>query len=88
MQLLCMTPLASHLHNHTLQQWGILQGLTEDKDLNRNGPNPLNPGNFTTIKLIPDGAAKFTRAMGMTCKFRFVWLRVCVFSLFYLLYSF
>jgi len=30
--------------------------------------NPLNPGNFTRVKLVPDGAAKFTKAMGMTCR--------------------
>ena len=28
----------------------------------------LNPGNFKTIKLIPDGAARFTRGMGMSCR--------------------
>lgn len=59
--LLCTT-------QHTMQ-WGILQGLEEDKDIsNANPANVLNPGNFKTIKLIPDGAAKFTRAMGMTCE--------------------
>ena len=29
--------------------------------------NPLNPGNFKNVKLLPDGAALFTRAMGMSC---------------------
>lgn len=29
--------------------------------------NPLNPGNFKRVKLIPDGAALFTRGMGMSC---------------------
>lgn len=51
-----------------MRQWGLMQGLTEDKDLDAEPSNPLNPGNFTTIKLIPDGAAKFTKAMGMNCK--------------------
>jgi peroxiredoxin len=27
----------------------------------------LNPGNFKKVKLIPDGAALFTRGMGLTC---------------------
>eukprot|EP00600_Ochromonadales_sp_CCMP1393_P008729 CAMPEP_0174971782 /NCGR_PEP_ID=MMETSP0004_2-20121128/10222_1 /TAXON_ID=420556 /ORGANISM="Ochromonas sp., Strain CCMP1393" /LENGTH=215 /DNA_ID=CAMNT_0016221847 /DNA_START=77 /DNA_END=724 /DNA_ORIENTATION=+ len=48
-----------------MRQWGLMQGLKEEKEKNN---HPLNPGNFHTIKLIPDGAAKFTRAMGMTCK--------------------
>lgn len=30
--------------------------------------SPLNPGNFKRVKLIPDGAAKFSKAMGMTCR--------------------
>lgn len=29
--------------------------------------NPLNPGNFKNVKLLPDGAALFTRGMGMQC---------------------
>ncbi len=29
--------------------------------------NPLNPGNFKKVKLLPDGAALFTRGMGMSC---------------------
>lgn len=34
-------------------QWGIHQGLEkEDSD----DSNPLNPGNFKKVKLIPDGA--------------------------------
>mmetsp|Transcript_41416 Transcript_41416/g.30445 ORF Transcript_41416/g.30445 Transcript_41416/m.30445 type:complete len:107 (-) Transcript_41416:31-351(-) len=28
----------------------------------------LNPGNFKKVRLIPDGSAKFTRAMGMSCR--------------------
>jgi hypothetical protein len=45
-------------------QWGIHQGLpTEDKDAS----NPLNPGNFKHVKLLPDGACLFTRGMGMSC---------------------
>jgi len=47
-----------------MRQWGLHQKLTiEDKD----ATNPLNPGNFKKVKLIPDGAAFFTRKMGMTC---------------------
>lgn len=45
-------------------QWGIKQGLPlEDASTS----NPLNPGNFKNVKLIPDGAALFTRGMGMSC---------------------
>ena len=45
-----------------MRQWGIHQGLTkEDKD----ATNPLNPGNFKQVKLLPDGASLFTRGMGM-----------------------
>lgn len=47
-------------------QWGLMQGLAEER---QDSNNPLNPGNFKRVKLIPDGAAKFTRAMGMICKF-------------------
>jgi peroxiredoxin len=44
-----------------MRQWGIHQGLEkEDKDAS----NPLNPGNFKKVKLIPDGASLFTRGMG------------------------
>jgi peroxiredoxin len=47
-----------------MRQWGIHQGLpTEDKDAS----NPLNPGNFKNVKLLPDGASLFTRGMGMSC---------------------
>lgn len=47
-----------------MRQWGIHQGLPlEDKDAS----NPLNPGNFKNVKLIPDGAAAFTRGMGLQC---------------------
>jgi peroxiredoxin len=40
-----------------MRQWGLHQGLTED----------MTPGSlgFTKVKLIPDGAARFTRGMGM-----------------------
>ena len=47
-----------------MRQWGIHQGLEkEDKDHS----NPLNPGNFKKVKLLPDGACLFTRGMGMSC---------------------
>ncbi len=47
-----------------MRKWGIHQGLEkEDKD----SSNPLNPGNFKRVKLLPDGAALFTRGMGMSC---------------------
>eukprot|EP00981_Chlorochromonas_danica_P006222 scaffold1307_cov166-Ochromonas_danica.AAC.44 len=49
-----------------MRQWGLMQGLVEER---QDSSNPLNPGNFQRVKLIPDGAAKFTRAMGMICKF-------------------
>jgi peroxiredoxin len=39
-----------------MRQWGIKQGLAE-----------ADNGNFAKVKLIPDGAALFTRGMGMTC---------------------
>jgi peroxiredoxin len=46
-----------------MRQWGIHQNLpTEDKDTS----SPLNPGNFKNVKLLPDGAALFTRGMGMS----------------------
>jgi len=41
-----------------MRQWGLKQGLTEDKTVGSNG--------FTQVKLIPDGAAMFTRGMGMS----------------------
>jgi peroxiredoxin len=45
-----------------MRQWGISQGLEkEDKD----ATNPLNPGTFKKVKLLPDGAALFTRGMGL-----------------------
>lgn len=47
-----------------LFQWGIHQGL-EKEDVDSS--NPLNPGNFKKVKLLPDGAAAFTRGMGMSC---------------------
>lgn len=42
-----------------MRQWGLHQGLTEDKTIGANG--------FEKVKLIPDGAALFTRGMGMSC---------------------
>jgi thioredoxin-dependent peroxiredoxin len=42
-----------------MRQWGLHQGLTEDKT-----PGSLG---FEKVKLIPDGAAAFTRGMGMSC---------------------
>ena len=42
-----------------MRQWGLAQGLTEDKALGANG--------FEKVKLVPDGAALFTRGMGMSC---------------------
>jgi thioredoxin-dependent peroxiredoxin len=47
-----------------MRQWGLHQGLVEEK---ADTSNPLNPGNFTRVKLLPDGACKFTRGMGMSC---------------------
>jgi len=47
-----------------MRQWGLHQGLAEEKE---DGTNPLNPGNFQKVKLIPDGACLFTRGMGMSC---------------------
>ena len=45
-----------------MRQWGISQNLPkEDADIK----SPLNPGNFKTVKVLPDGAAVFTRGMGM-----------------------
>ncbi len=41
-----------------MRQWGLHQGLDEDKT-----PGSLG---FTKVKLIPDGAAAFTRGMGMS----------------------
>ncbi len=47
-----------------MRQWGLHQGLPEEKEDNS---NPLNPGNFQKVKLLADGAALFTRGMGMSC---------------------
>jgi peroxiredoxin len=41
-----------------MRQWGLHQGLTEDFTPGANG--------FQNVKLIPDGAALFTRGMGMS----------------------
>ena len=41
-----------------MRQWGLKLGLEEDKTIGANG--------FTKVKLIPDGAALFTRGMGMS----------------------
>lgn len=42
-----------------MRQWGLKQGLEEDKTVGSLG--------FTKVKLLPDGAAAFTRGMGMSC---------------------
>ena len=41
-----------------MRQWGLAQGCEEDKALGSLG--------FTKVKLLPDGAALFTRGMGMS----------------------
>lgn len=41
-----------------MRQWGLYQGLTEDMTVGTNG--------FKNVKLLPDGAAEFTRGMGMS----------------------
>jgi peroxiredoxin len=41
-----------------MRQWGLHQGLPEDKTVGSLG--------FKNVKLIPDGAALFTRGMGMS----------------------
>ena len=41
-----------------MRQWGLHQGLPEDKTVGANG--------FKNVKLLPDGAAEFTRGMGMS----------------------
>lgn len=41
-----------------MRQWGLHQGLTEDKTIGSLG--------FLNVKLIPDGAAAFTRGIGMS----------------------
>jgi peroxiredoxin len=45
-----------------MRQWGIHQKL----ELENEAGGPLNPGNFKKVKLLPDGAALFTRGMGMS----------------------
>ena len=47
-----------------MRQWGIHQGL-EKEDVDAS--NPLNPGNFKKVKMLPDGACMFTRGMGASC---------------------
>jgi len=47
-----------------MRAWGLHQGLKEEKT---STANPLNPGNFQKVKLIPDGYVAFTRGMGMSC---------------------
>mmetsp|Transcript_23915 Transcript_23915/g.32754 ORF Transcript_23915/g.32754 Transcript_23915/m.32754 type:complete len:234 (-) Transcript_23915:75-776(-) len=47
-----------------MRQWGISLKLEKEDSI---ADNPLNPGNFKKVKLIPDGAANFTRAMGFSC---------------------
>jgi hypothetical protein len=56
-----MLKYAPHLR---ILQWGLHQGLEEEKE---DGSNPLNPGNFKRVKLLGDGAVLFTRGMGMSC---------------------
>lgn len=41
-----------------MRQWGLSQGLQEDKSVGSLG--------FEKVKLLPDGAAAFTRGMGMS----------------------
>jgi thioredoxin-dependent peroxiredoxin len=43
---------------HVMRQWGLHQGLTTTETRGDN--------NFAKVKLIPDGAASFTRSMGMS----------------------
>eukprot|EP00960_Hanusia_phi_P028860 747626-Hanusia_phi.AAC.1 len=47
-----------------MRQWGLKQGCEEET---KDASNPLNPGNFKKVKLLPDGACLFTRGMGMSC---------------------
>jgi peroxiredoxin len=47
-----------------MRAWGLKQGLEEERT---DSSNPLNPGNFKNVKLIPDGAVEFTRGMGLQC---------------------
>ena len=46
-----------------MRKWGIDQGL--EPDINKDGKGVI--GTFKTVKLIPDGAAAFTQAVGATC---------------------
>lgn len=48
-----------------MRQWGIHLGLEKEDDPGAAAVSQLNPGNFKKVKLIPDGACKFTRGMGM-----------------------
>ena len=48
-----------------MRKWGLDQGLEEEKA--DGTKSPLNPGNFTKVKLIPDGACLFTRGMNASC---------------------
>jgi thioredoxin-dependent peroxiredoxin len=47
-----------------MRQWGLNLKLNEEMTSTK---NPLNPGNFQKVKLIPDGSALFTRALGFSC---------------------
>lgn len=55
-----------------MRQWGIFQSLKEESSPDSTEKFTLNPGNFRQVKLIPDGSARFTRAMGMSCTFESV----------------
>jgi len=44
-----------------MRQWGLSQGLPEDKAIGATG------GGFQNVKLLPDGACHFTRGMDMSC---------------------
>ena len=48
----------------TMRQWGLKLGLSEEKT---DDSNPVNPGNFSKCKLLPDAMCVFTRGMGMSC---------------------
>lgn len=51
-----------------MRKWGLDQGLKEEATKKSNsGSDPLNPGNFQRVKLLPDGSCAFTRGMGMSC---------------------
>lgn len=56
-----------------MRNWAINLGLKVENEIR---DNPLNPGNFKKVKLIPDGAAKFTRGMGMST----IWDKECGFG--------